>query len=100
MLTEPEFPVSGMSRLALDLRKACSPVPAYPGQPHPRRTAPIRLSVAETARLTPLAVDRAAGFLTRARLAFKLRWSVVTTTRPVWQRRQPDPRRPEGGDST
>ena len=32
-----------------------APVPAYPGQPRPRRLGPIRLSVAETARLARLA---------------------------------------------
>jgi hypothetical protein len=35
----------------------------------------IRLSVAETARLARLAAGWAAGLLTRARLAFGLRWS-------------------------
>jgi hypothetical protein len=65
-----------------------APVPAYPGQPRPRRTGQprprrtglIRLSIAETARLARLAADWAAGLLTRARLAFSLRWS-------AWRRR-------------
>ena len=57
-----------------------APVPAYPGQPRPRRAGLIRLSVAETARLARLAADWAAGLLTRARLAFRLRWS-------AWRRR-------------
>ena len=52
-----------------------APVPSYPGQPRPRRADLIRLSVAETARLARLAADWAAGLLTRARLAFRLRWS-------------------------
>jgi hypothetical protein len=57
-----------------------APVPAYPGQPRPRRLGLIRLSVAETARLARLAAGWAAGLLTRARLAFRLRWS-------AWRRR-------------
>jgi hypothetical protein len=36
---------------------------------------PIRLSVAETARLARLAADWAAGLLTPAHLTFRLRWS-------------------------
>jgi hypothetical protein len=57
-----------------------APIPAYPGQPRPRRLGLIKLSVAETARLARLAADGAAGLLTPARLAFKLRWS-------AWRRR-------------
>ena len=57
-----------------------APVPAYPGQRRPRRPGLIRLSVAETARLARLAADWAAGLLTQARLAFRLRWS-------AWRRR-------------
>jgi SRSO17 transposase len=57
-----------------------APVPAYTGQPRPRRLGLIRLSVAETARLARLAADHAAGLLTQARLAFRLRWS-------AWRRR-------------
>jgi len=52
-----------------------APVPVYPGQPRPRRLGLIRLSVAETARLARLAADWAAGLLTPAQLAFRLRWS-------------------------
>ena len=52
-----------------------APVPVRGGQPCPPRIAPIRLSVAETARLTRLAAQAAAGLITRARLAFALRWS-------------------------
>jgi hypothetical protein len=52
-----------------------APVPAYPGQPRPRRIGPIKLSVAETARLTRLAAEHAAGLISRTRLAFALRWS-------------------------
>jgi hypothetical protein len=57
-----------------------APVPAYPGQPRPRRPGLIRLSVAETTRLARLAGDWAAGLLTADRLAFRLRWS-------AWRRR-------------
>jgi hypothetical protein len=39
------------------------------------RISAIKLSVAETARLTRLARQAAAGLLSRARLAFALRWS-------------------------
>jgi SRSO17 transposase len=53
-----------------------APVPIRGGQPCPTRIAPIRLSVAETARLTRLAGQALAGLITRARLAFALRWSV------------------------
>jgi hypothetical protein len=52
-----------------------APVPARGGQPCPPRIGAIRLSVAETARLTLLATQAAAGLITRARLAFALRWS-------------------------
>jgi hypothetical protein len=47
-------------------------VPAYGGQPC---IVPVRLSAAETARLNRLAAQAAAGLITRARLAFALRWS-------------------------
>jgi hypothetical protein len=53
-----------------------APLPARGGQPCPPRIGAIRLSVAETARLTALARQAAAGLLTRARLAFALRWSL------------------------
>jgi len=53
-----------------------APVPVCGGRPCPPRIAPIRLSVAETARLARLAVHYTAGLISRARLAFALRWSV------------------------
>ncbi|HUY45016.1 MAG TPA: IS701 family transposase [Streptosporangiaceae bacterium] len=59
--------------LAIPLGDA--PLPARGGQPCPPGIAPIRLSVAETARLTRLAAQATAGLITRARLAFALRWS-------------------------
>jgi SRSO17 transposase len=52
-----------------------APVPAYGGQPCPPRIGPIGLSVAETARLTRFAASAVSGLITRARLAFALRWS-------------------------
>jgi len=52
-----------------------APVPARPGQPCPPRIGAIKLTIAETARLTRLARQYAAGLITRARLAFHLRWS-------------------------
>jgi hypothetical protein len=52
-----------------------APVPVPGGQPCPAGIAPIKLSIAETARLARLAAQYTAGLLTRARLAFALRWS-------------------------
>jgi DDE superfamily endonuclease len=52
-----------------------APVPVRGGQPCPPRPGPVRLSVAETARLTRLAAQAAAGLISRSRLAFALRWS-------------------------
>ena len=51
-----------------------APVPDRGGQPCPAGIAPIKLSIAETIRLTVLARQHAAGLITRARLAFALRW--------------------------
>ena len=53
-----------------------APVPGRGGQPCPAGIAPIKLSIAETARLAILARQHAAGLITRARLAFALRWSL------------------------
>jgi hypothetical protein len=52
-----------------------APVPVRGGQPRPPGIAPIKLSVAETARLARLAVQYTAGLISRARLGFALRWS-------------------------
>ena len=52
-----------------------APVPARPGQPCPPRIGPVKLTIAETARLTRLARQHAAGLITSTRLAFHLRWS-------------------------
>ncbi len=51
------------------------PVPARGGQPCPPGIAAIRLTIAEAARIERLARQHAAGLITRARLAFCLRWS-------------------------
>ena len=59
----------------LDIPLGDAPVPARPGQPCPPGTGPVRLTVAETARLIRLARQYAEGHITRARLAFYLRWS-------------------------
>jgi SRSO17 transposase len=64
---------AGHADLGIPLGDA--PVPARPGQPCPPGIGPIRLTVAETARLIRLARQYAAGLITRARLAFHLRWS-------------------------
>ena len=61
-----------------------APLPATAGQPWPPKIAPIRLSVAEAARTARLASDWEAGLITRARLAFRLRWS-------RWAARPPGP---------
>ena len=51
------------------------PVPARGGQPCPLGIAAVRLTIAEAARIEGLARQHAAGMITRARLAFCLRWS-------------------------
>jgi SRSO17 transposase len=63
----------GDADLLIPLRDA--PVPARGGQPCPPGLGPIKLSVAETAWLARLAGQFAAGLISRARLAFALRWS-------------------------
>ena len=55
-------------------------MPAHSGQPCPPGIPPIELSDAETARIERLARDWTAQLITRARLAFRLRWS-------AWRRR-------------
>ena len=52
-----------------------APVPARGGQPCPPEITPIKLSIAETTRLANLAARYTSGLITRARLAFALRWS-------------------------
>ncbi len=53
-----------------------APVPDHGGQTCPARIAPIKLSIAETTRLASLARRYAARLISRARLAFALRWSL------------------------
>jgi SRSO17 transposase len=53
-----------------------APVPARGGQPCPPAITPIKLTIAETVRLANLAVHYTTGLITRARLAFALRWSL------------------------
>ena len=52
-----------------------APVPNRGGEPCPPGIAAIKLSIAETARLARLATQYTAGLISRARLAFALRWS-------------------------
>ena len=53
-----------------------APVPVRAGQPCPPEIGPIKLSIAETTRLATLAARYTTGLITRARLAFALRWSL------------------------
>ena len=53
-----------------------APVPVRGGQPCPPEIGPIKLSIAETTRLASLAARYTTGLITRARLAFALRWSL------------------------
>ena len=53
-----------------------APVPARAGLPCPPGIAPVKLSIAETARLAALATRYTAGLISRAGLAFALRWSL------------------------
>ena len=53
-----------------------APVPVRGGQPCPPDISPIKLSIAETTRLASLAARHTTGLITRARLAFALRWSL------------------------
>ena len=52
-----------------------APLPVTGGLPCPPGIPPIELSAAEAARIERLTRNYAAGLLTRARLAFHLRWS-------------------------
>ena len=59
----------------LDVPRSDAPLPAYAGQPCPAGIPPIRLSDAESLRISNDTTDYAAGILSRARLAFRRRWS-------------------------
>jgi SRSO17 transposase len=52
-----------------------APVPDHGAKPCPPGIAAIKLSIAETARLARLATQFTTGLISRARLAFALRWS-------------------------
>ena len=52
-----------------------APVPDRGATPRPPGIAAIKLSIAETARLARLATQYTTGLISRARLAFALRWS-------------------------
>ena len=71
----PGSHAGGITDADLQIPLGDAPVPARAGQPRPPRIGLIRLSVAETARLTRLAAGHTAGLISRARLAFALRWS-------------------------
>lgn len=66
--TGPDNPIPAIAR-------GDAPIPTRPDEPRPPDLGPIRLTIAETARLTRLAADWAAGLLARTRLAFALHWS-------------------------
>ena len=81
-ITLPDAPASagrdngdGISDADLRIPLGDAPVPSRSGQPCPPGIAAIRLTIAETARIERLARQHAAGLITRARLAFCLRWS-------------------------
>jgi hypothetical protein len=59
----------------LQIYRHGAPLPVTGGQPCPHDIPPIRLTAAETDRIERLARDYTAGYLSRARLAFHLRWS-------------------------
>jgi len=65
-----------VSDTGLQIPLGDAPVPARGGQPCPPGITPIKLSIAETARLAHLARQYAAGIISRARLAFAPRWSL------------------------
>lgn len=52
-----------------------APVPDHGGKPCPPGITAIKLSIAETTRLAQLATQYTTGLISRARLAFALRWS-------------------------
>ena len=59
----------------LDVPRGDAPLPAHAGQPCPAGIPPVRLSDAESLRISNDTTDYAAGLLSRARLAFRRRWS-------------------------
>ena len=65
-----------VSDVDLQIPLGDAPVPVRGGQPCPPELGPIKLSIAETTRLATLAARHTQGLITRARLAFALRWSL------------------------
>ena len=70
--TTPNDPVSDAD---LHIPLGDAPVPHHGGEPCPPGIAAIKLSIAETARLARLATQYTTGLISRAHLAFALRWS-------------------------
>jgi hypothetical protein len=72
-----EPPAADAAGTSLDLRicPGTDSVPAVAGLPCPPGIPPVRLSDTETARIDALTRAYTAGLLSRARLAFHLRWS-------------------------
>jgi AraC-like DNA-binding protein len=74
--TGPTPASSDVSDTGLQIPLGDAPTPARGGQPCPPGIVPVKLSIAETARLTGLARQHTAGLITRTHLAFALRWSL------------------------
>lgn len=72
---QPDTTINDTTEADLRIPLGEAPIPTRPGQPRPPRLGLVKLSVAETARLTRLAIDWVTGLVTRAQLAFRLRWS-------------------------
>jgi hypothetical protein len=74
-----------------------APLPDHGGKPCPPGIAAIKLSIAETTRLAQLATQYTTRLISRAHLAFALRWSQTTPTppghRPLAPLQHPTPRR-------
>jgi hypothetical protein len=71
--TTPDDPINDAD---LHIPLGDAPVPNHGGKPCPPGITAVKLSIAETARLTRLATQYTTGLINRARLAFAL----VTTT--------------------
>jgi hypothetical protein len=69
-----------ITSVGLRIPQATRPFPPAAGSPARPRIAAIKLTLAETARLSRPARQHATGLITRTRLAFHLRWS-------AWRRR-------------
>ena len=73
--TPPASDSDDISDADLRIPPGGAPLPVTGGQPCPARIPPVTLSVAEALKITRLAERYAARLLTRARLAYHLRWS-------------------------